>query len=255
MSNHPMESTDNTRRVLVVGVYLSDKPSLYRQISTELQTAKEWAVEQAWICLGTQGPEKGDLLVKRHVTERIPKFSLANQLIAEFDLNRYDYVVVCDDDIDLPDGFLDAYLRITARRGYGLSQPARTHDSYTDHYFVNQLLGIESRQTRFVEIGPVFVLAKAAYAALLPFDEASPMGWGYDFVWPVQCEQNHLAMGIVDAVPVTHKIRKPVACYSYDEANAAQHAFLAAREHLPSYKAFSILNVYHEDGTHESPPA
>ena len=89
-----------------------------------------------------------------------------------------------DDDILIPDDFVDRYLEIVANRGFALSQPARTHTSYIDHYFVAQLIGLESRQTNFVEIGPLFVVHCSAYSFILPFDERPPMGWGR----PPSCE-------------------------------------------------------------------
>ncbi len=235
------------RRVLVAGVYLSDRATLYPEISAVFQASEEWAVDQRWACLGSRPPRPDDACVRLHITDKVPKFTLINRLLHGIEPKDYEYIVICDDDITLPAGFPDRYLRIAAQRGYDLSQPARTHDSYTDHYFVNQLLGMESRQTRFVEIGPMFVLSRKAGTVFLPFDEASPMGWGCDFVWPVLCEAHHLIQGIVDAVPITHNLRKPVACYSYDEAHRAQMAFLATRKHLPADQAFSIIQAYPEE--------
>ena len=235
------------RRVLVVGVYLSDRPTLYPEISAAFNASKAWGVDKRWACLGSKAPHPDDARVRQHITERIPKFTLINQLLSGVGLGTYDYIVVCDDDIVLPAGFVDRYLHIVEKRGFDLSQPARTHESYTDHYFVNQLLGIESRQTRFVEIGPMFVLSRNAFAALLPLDEASPMGWGCDFVWPVLCEASHLTLGIVDAVPITHNLRKPVAFYSYEEAHRTQHAFLSTRKHLPADRAFFSSQAYPEE--------
>lgn len=247
MNDETPQRTAPDRRVLVVGVYLSDRPTLYPEISAAFNASKEWGIDQRWACLGSKAPHPDDACVRLHITEQIPKFTLINQLLSGVELGAYDYIAVCDDDIVLPADFADRYLRIVGKRRFDLSQPARTHESYTDHYFVNQLLGIESRQTRFVEIGPMFVLSRNACAALLPLDEASPMGWGCDFVWPVLCEKHHLTQGIVDAVPITHNLRKPVAFYSYDEAHRTQHAFLSTRKHLPADRAFSIIQAYSEE--------
>lgn len=122
-------------------------------------------------------------------------------------------MLICDDDIDLPAAFIDRYLDRVTKYDFALAQPARTHDSYIDHSIVEQLDGFDARRTRFVEIGPHFSVAREVYPHLLRFDESSPMGWGYDFVWPVVMEEIGRRMGIVDATPVARKLRKPVAHY------------------------------------------
>src|SRR5439155_5541514 len=118
-----------------------------------------------------------------------------------------------DDDIALPRGFLDAFLGLQGRTGLALAQPARTHDSYYDHPIVERQLGVQARRTRFVEIGPLVSMRRDAAALLLPFDERSPMGWGYDNLWPLILGRHGLGMGIIDATPVNHGLRKPTAEY------------------------------------------
>jgi hypothetical protein len=167
-----------------------------------------------------------------------------NRLLAQHSLADYSHVMVVDDDITLPSGFVDGYMKIAERRGYALSQPARDHRSYTDHYFVNQLLGVESRETTYVEIGPLFVVSSSAYAVLLPFEDESPMGWGYDFVWPVRMQAHALKLGIVDACPVSHDLRKPVENYSHEAATQSMKAYLDMRPHLTPATAFRVVQSY-----------
>jgi hypothetical protein len=232
-------------RVLVAGVYLSDKKNLAPHITRTLADSSNWAVEQRWISLG-QGPPGADMAsyTAQVISKPSPKFFLLNQLIKQVDLRDFEYVIVSDDDIQLPHDFLDRYLELVSRHDLALAQPARTHDSYIDHRFVEQLDGIDARRTRFVEIGPLFSLHRKAYDYFLPFDEDSPMGWGNDFVWPVLAETHNLKMGIVDAVPVAHNLRKPVAYYSYGTSADAMKNFLATRPHLSREDAFFILESY-----------
>lgn len=232
-------------RVLVAGVYLSDKKNLARHISRTLAGSKDWAVEQRWISLGEHQPHPDMAPYTARVVDKLsPKFFLLNQLLKQIDLHDFEYLIVSDDDIQLPDGFLDRYLALVSRHDLALAQPARTHDSYIDHQFVEQLDGIDARRTRFVEIGPLFSLHRKAYDHFLPFDEASPMGWGNDFVWPVLAEKHNLKMGIVDAVPVGHNLRKPVAYYNYGTSADAMRNYLATRPHLSRKDAFFILESY-----------
>lgn len=233
-------------RVLVAGVYLSDKKNLVRHIAQTFANSSNWEVEQRWISLGSCRPEPDMAPFTAEIINNVfsPKFSLLNQLLKKIDLNDFEYVIVSDDDIELPENFLDSYLALVSRHNLALAQPARTHDSYIDHRFVEQLDGIDARQTRFVEIGPLFSLHCKAYDYFLPFDEGSPMGWGNDFVWPVVAEQYNLKIGIVDAVPVTHNLRKPVAYYDYERSADAMRKYLGARPHLSRKDAFFIMESY-----------
>jgi hypothetical protein len=228
-----------------VGIYVTDRENLAPEIVAELGRSRRWSVDQRWVALG-EGPAPtalGAVTITR-VRTRVPKFALLNRVLEECDLSRYEFVLVCDDDITLPESFVDRYLELVVRHDLALAQPARTHGSYIDHYLVEQLDGLDARRTRFVEIGPLFSIRRDAFRAMLPFDEASPMGWGYDFVWPLVMEQAGLRMGIVDATPVDHRIRKPGANYSGPASNRDMKAYLARRPHLAPAQAFSILEAY-----------
>ena len=232
-------------RVLVTGIYLADKKNAASQITRELAGSANWEVEQRWVSLGKSQPSTDLAPFTVQVTESpSPKFLLLNQALLGVDLNAFEYVIVSDDDIQLPPGFLDRYLSVVSRYGFDVAQPARTHDSYIDHRFVEQLDGIDARRTRFVEIGPMFSLHRSAYDYFLPFDETSPMGWGVDFAWPVLAEKHSLKMGIVDCVPVAHNMRKPVAYYDYGASEQAMRKYLAGQPHLAKKDAFLILESY-----------
>lgn len=233
------------KRVLVLGIYLADQEHATPHIVGELGRSLEWDVEQRWIALG-RGPvcPAVDAVTVDRLDSPVPKFTVLNRLLAAAAPGPYAFVVFCDDDILLPPGFVDSYLGLVCRHDFALCQPARTHDSYIDHPFVEQLDGITARRTRFVEIGPLFSVRHDAVPLLTPFDESSPMGWGYDLAWPCVLEASRLKQGIVDAVPVTHAMRKPVARYDYESANRQMREYLARRQHLSSDEAFFIVEVY-----------
>jgi len=232
------------RRVLAVGIYLSDRDNLAAHIATELGKSRSWSVEQRWTALGQRDvpPELAAVTVSR--AGPTPKFTLLNRLLRPDQLEPYEFVLVMDDDISLPEGFVDRYLDLVVRHELALAQPARTHGSYIDHYLVEQLDGLDARRTRFVEIGPLFSIRRDAFGLFFPFDEASPMGWGYDFVWPVAIERAGLKMGIVDATPVAHDLRKPGAHYNLAAHDRGMKAFLDSRLHLTRADAFTILEGY-----------
>ncbi|WP_093030060.1 hypothetical protein [Thiocapsa roseopersicina] len=255
------EPKDN--RVLVLGVYLPSVANHAARISADLLAGNQWQIDLRWAAVGEGNiPDGlGELTVLR-MTERMPKFSILNRLLAEIDLSPYRFLVVVDDDIELESGFLDRFLAYQTAHNLTLAQPARTHDSYIDHYFVAQLLGVEARQTQFVEIGPVFSLRRDGFARLLPFDEEAPMGWGLDFVWPVQLDAGGCRLGVIDASPVRHALRKPVTTYDYTETSAAMERFLSDRVHLSHAAAFVALETYplresdpaHDAGHRPGPP-
>lgn len=238
-------SDNQDNRVLVTGVYLPGVPNHATRISSDLLAARQWQVELRWASIG-QGPVDESVLSRTllRLQNRIPKFELLNRLLSDIDLSRYAFLVVVDDDIELAPDFLDRFLTYQSTYDLTLAAPARTHDSYIDHHFVAQLLGVAGRQTRFVEIGPVFSIRRDGFKHLLPFDEDAPMGWGLDFVWPARLGKLGHRLGIIDATPVRHALRKPVSGYSYDETNQAMKAFLERHEHLAHADAFVATETY-----------
>lgn len=229
--------------VLVVGIVLADVANLAESISRSLACSHEWTVEQQWVVIGNSSIRDPSQVVET-LSSSEPKFVILNRVLGSTDLRAYDYVIITDDDIELPISFLDSYLQWVSKFNFALAQPARTHDSYIDHRFVEQLEGITARQTRFVEIGPLFSIRADALPILTPFNVTSPMGWGYDFTWPVAMDAASLKMGIVDAVPVSHKLRKPGAHYAAWDAGRQMSTYLASHPHLEPEEAFCIVESF-----------
>jgi hypothetical protein len=241
--SRPSRSARVLGRVLVVGIYLCDRENTAEHVVAELGRSRAWTVEQRWLALGRSPVPAALASVTVARERRGPKFQLLNQLLAT-DLGPYEFLVVSDDDVGLPSHFLDRYLEVVRAHDLSLAQPARTHRSYVDHPIVEQLDGLTARRTRYVEVGPVFTIRRDAMPLLVPFDEEAPMGWGHDLVWPVKLEASGLRMGIVDAVPVEHSLRKPVSFYGYADADRAMERYLAARPHLSRAEAFTVLEAY-----------
>jgi hypothetical protein len=57
-------------------------------------------------------------------------------------------------------------------------------------------------------------------------------------------ERNELRMGIVDATPVSHTMRKPVMNYSRMIVLDQMEAILKVNPHLPRSEAFTVLETY-----------
>jgi len=234
---------DRSRRALVAGVYLAGKPNTAEDIVSILRRSEGVEVDQSWAALGGGPPVSLESVTSLTIAESMPKYALLNRLIAEQDLADYDFVLTVDDDIVLPEGFLDLFLGVQAGLKLDLAQPARTQNSHVDHPMVIQQRGVLARRTLFVEIGPVVSFARSAYDLLLPFDETNPMGWGFENVWAHKLREAGLSEGIVDAVPADHSVRAPVANYRWADAVADRERYLAANSHLPLEECFQVIDV------------
>lgn len=228
-------------RVLALGVYLANQTNTVADVVANLAGSSP-RVTQKWVALWGQPPSETVAAVTvRTELRKVPKFELLNDLLAAEDLSRYDYVLLFDDDIVLPNRFLDRFLPLQHRLDFVIAQPARTSNSYIDLPIVEQQRGCLARQTRFVEIGPVVSFHRSVFDLVFPFDMTSPMGWGYENVWSYQLSQRRLKMGIIDVVPVDHSIRKPVTNYKWSEADAQRKNLFKKHTHYTYDECFRVL--------------
>ena len=229
--------------ILVVGVYMADRANTAAHVMYEMAGSTDHVVVQRWIALAPGGRGRFDLpLTQMVITEPTSKFVLLDGLTE--DAQDFDWLVICDDDVEVGPGFLDRLIAVSTQYDFALSQPARTADSFIDHPIVQVMPGLTARRTRFVEIGPVVCLRGDAMRLLLPFGKECGMGWGLDFVWPVRVERAGLRLGIVDAAPVAHRIRRPVAAYTWCGAHLEMCTTLAREVYLPMDEAFTVLEAY-----------
>jgi hypothetical protein len=231
-----------TARILCLGVYLLDREHTAHHIGDILSRSQTVCVETRWTALAPNGGKCDVPDTVAVVDQRTPKCVLINRMLDDFDL--YDWIILCDDDVEVAEGFADSLIAVANHADLSLVQPARTLDSYIDHPFVGQFPGLLARRTRFVEIGPVVCMRADAAKLLLPFAPDCEMGWGLDYVWPARMEAAGLRMGIIDAVPVAHRLRAPVSGYNYETARAEMERTLAREPSLATAEAFHILEVF-----------
>jgi hypothetical protein len=231
--------------VLVLGVYLADRENAIEQITENLGKSKNFTVDQKWISLLGEPPsaDVAAVTVSRRFG-RTGKFALMNYLLSCTAWRMYDFVIVCDDDIHLPEGFIDSFISLQERFDFALAQPARTHNSYIDHPITEQSDANLARETYFVEIGPVTSFRADMLRLVAPFDESAPMGWGLDFVWPAIVKEHNLHMGIIDATPVDHSMRAPVTTYDGDTTRQRMQAYLKKNVHLSREAAFTVVKSF-----------
>jgi len=172
------------------------------------------------------------------------KWANINAALAATPLGDADWLLLIDDDVILPRGFLDRFLALAESYGFELAQPAHAFASHAAWDVTRRRRGVLARRTRFVEIGPVTALSAKAARELLPFPDLR-MGWGLDGRWSALAADHGWPIGIVDATPVRHL--KPVAAaYPRDEAIAEAEAFLDGRAYVTRDQANETVAEYRE---------
>ncbi len=179
------------------------------------------------------------------------KFENLNLLLAECEegemgetpINEYDWLLVIDDDVELPQGFVDRFLFLCERFSLSLAQPAHRLHSHAAWPVTRRHPGSVVRETGFVEIGPVTAFAKPTFPVLLPFPELR-MGWGLDMHWAALARQHGWRCGIVDAVAIRHRVAPAAAGYGREDAVAEARSFLATRPYLSAREAARTLSTH-----------
>jgi Glycosyltransferase like family 2 len=206
------------RRVLALAVERTDVPNVLAQARAELQRSRH----EVTFVAGAAG-NRG-------------KFENLNHLLSEHPAAGHDWLLIIDDDVVLPRGFLDAFVFLAERFDFALAQPAHRWRSHAAWRVTRRCPGALARQTRFVEIGPVCGLRAATFGALLPFPELQ-FGWGLDLHWSAVAQARGWREGVVDATPIRHGLRRIASSYDRSDAVAETRSFLAARPYTPALDA------------------
>jgi len=163
------------------------------------------------------------------------KFEHLNALLADHPAAGHDWLLVIDDDVVLPRGFLDRFLQCAEDAGLQLAQPAHRLHSHAAWRVTRRRRGAAVRESRFVEIGPLTAFAAATFEVLLPFPPLA-MGWGLDVHWGALAGEHGWRVGIVDAAPVLHTT--PVGGgYERAAAVAEARSYLAERPYVTRAEA------------------
>jgi len=170
------------------------------------------------------------------------KWANLNAALAEHPLAGHDWLLIVDDDVVLPRGFLDAFVFLAERFDLRLAQPAHAHASHAAWDVTRRRTGLVARRTRFVEVGPVTAVRADAGEVLLPFPDLE-MGWGLDSRWGAIAAERGWAVGIVDATPVRH-LRPVAGAYPREAAVAEAEAFLDGRAYVTRVQAGEVLEAH-----------
>lgn len=202
------------RRVLALGIERAGEANLLAGARAELLRSKH------------------DVRFDSTTVGELGKFENLNVLLARNRLAEYDWVFVIDDDVSLPPAFLDVFLFLAERFELRLTQPAHRALSHAAWPITRRRAGSLVRETAYVEIGPVTAFRSDTFDVLLPFPELKA-GWGLDAHWAALARDRAWRLGIVDATPIRHHLRRIAAFYDHGEAIAEGRRFLSERPYLP----------------------
>ncbi len=210
------------RRVLALGVEREDRPNLLAEARRELERSRH-NLRFASCPVGNRG-----------------KFENLNMLLQGRDMGQYEWLLVIDDDVALPRGFLDTFLFLAERFELRLAQPAHRGRSHAGWQITRQRVQSVARETAYVEIGPVVAFHATTFDTLLPFPELKA-GWGLDLHWSAVARQHGWRIGVVDATPIRHGVRVIASSYDRSDAIAEARDFLAERPYIKAQDAQKTL--------------
>ncbi|HEY2718010.1 MAG TPA: glycosyltransferase [Solirubrobacteraceae bacterium] len=210
------------------------------------------------LVIGVQRPEhrelaavaQAELTRSRHDVELrlahpggLGKFENLNAVLAAYPAAGHDWLLLLDDDVELPRGFLDRFLFLCERFELALAQPAHRFSSHGAWPQTRRQAGSIVRETRFVEIGPVTAFARVTFDTLLPFPDVR-MGWGLDAHWGALAALNGWRCGVTDAVAIAHRAAPAASAYSREAALSEAREFLASRPYVKATEAKRTLTTH-----------
>lgn len=172
-------------RILVVGVQSPRRPGSLEKIFRLMSSGKHKLTFEA----------KG--------VESFSKFENTNILLSRHDLQSFDWVIMTDDDIELPEDFIDVFIGLAEHAELKICGAAQRARSYWSHQITRRQKGALLRETNFAEIGPVIAFRREIFDLVFPLPDLK-FGWGVDIVWPVLARQAGWKVGIVDAAAIRH---------------------------------------------------
>jgi hypothetical protein len=224
--------------VLVLGVYAPDHERTMLAAVSELRRSRR-GVRVALAALGQASARlRAETLVDGRSGRG--KFENLNALLASAPPGAARWVVVLDDDVRLPRGFLDGFLFLAERLDLQIAQPAHRRTSHAAWVVTRRDPSCVARVTRMVEIGPVTAFHARVVPDLLPFPPLR-MGWGLDSHWAAVALERGWRLGVVDATPIRHRSRLTASAYDRGEAIEEMRGFLAHRPYVERETALTVV--------------
>jgi len=213
------------RRVLVLAIERSGMANLLDQAEAELARSHH-TVLTARIDAGDRG-----------------KFENLNALLEDHPPDGFDWLLALDDDVGLPERFLDEFVFLAERFDLAIAQPAHRRYSHAAWPVTRRHRGSVVRETAFVEIGPVVGFHARTFETILPFPPLRA-GWGLDAHWSAVAASRGWRLGVIDATAVEHALRPVAATYDSRAAIEEARRFLAGRPYVRASDAGRTLATH-----------
>lgn len=149
-------------------------------------------------------------------------------------LDRYDYVMLPDDDLLMRASDINRFFEIVAAEDLWVAQPSLAPESY---FYWPQLVHCPAFRFRFINfVEAMGCCMKASYLRqLLPLFERYPTGFGTDLVWAMLMDDPARKAAVVDAVQMVHT--RPLG-------SSALYARFAAMGRDLSQEIQQVMNAY-----------
>jgi len=192
--------TPTTRRFLVV--VRAGAKSLHPQWLGAPGFARNWDLQLSAYGDRTDALAHGDLPT---VVDQGTKWdSLVRHFRAHPEiLDRYDYVMLADDDVLMKGQDINRLFEMSAAHGLMVSQFALSRDSWITYPALMHCPGYTLRYTNHIDcMAPC--IQSAYLKTLLPFIEKYSCGWGADHTWAMLMDDPPYRCAIVDEMTMVH---------------------------------------------------
>ena len=203
-------TTIPSRSVLIAGVEVPERSADLHSVFRQMSQSRHHVITKALPLVRGKG-----------------KFQNINTGLRDLNLQQFDWIVLVDDDVELPADFLDKFLYLSEATDLHICMPAhRFRSNQTFRLTARHWRGMV-RITHFVESGPITAFRRSMFEHTFPFPELT-WAWGTDIAWSELALEMGLRIGIVDGTPIRH-VRPVGNSYNITHATEEAEAFLAAK--------------------------
>jgi hypothetical protein len=190
----------SARRYLVIGRVGSK--SLHQSWTEDRQCDRTWDLQLN--AYGETAAQIADADLPTVIDQGTKWDSLARHFRANPELlDRYEYVMLPDDDLLMTAPDINRIFEITAAHDFTMAQPAMSMDSFVSYPVLMQCPGFKLRYVNHLECMSPCI--KTSYMKkLLPIIEKYVCGWGADHIWAMLMEDPAFKAAVIDEVTMTH---------------------------------------------------
>lgn len=190
------------------------------------------------LIIGVQSPKRGnslEVIYSRMLSDRhsidykscgvgnLGKPENSNSLITSSDLDSFDYVITTDDDIAVPEHFIDDLIAIVEIADIDIAGPAQRLQSFYNLPITRRENISLARKTNYVEVGPLVIFRSNTFSKIFPFP-VTKYGWGVDLLWSKVADENGWSLAIIDGTPIRH-LSPAGTTYNWEAAHQEMEDF------------------------------